>query len=88
MHLKKQNGDTFGDGFVLKYLCLGWVITVRMLLLMIPVAVVLLTFASIIGGRDAMAPMGAILMIAFEIVLYWWLGLLIAASKANDTLIH
>ena len=85
LHLKKKNGETFGDLFVSKYFCLGWVITVRMLLLAIPAAVVLFAFASIIGGADAINPAGAIFTIALEILFYWWLGSLFAQSNNSNS---
>ena len=83
LHLKGQNGDSFGNQFLAKYFSLGWVITVRMLLLAVPSVVVLFAFASIVGGDDAIAPMGALFTIGFEIVFYWWLGLLIAQSNGG-----
>ena len=81
LHLKKQNRESFGNRFVAKYFCLGWVITVRMLLLVIPAAVVLFALAAIIGGDGAIDPAGAIFTIAFEILFYWWLGSLFAQSN-------
>lgn len=81
LHLKRQNLDTFGNDFVYKYFCLGWVITVRMLLLVIPAAVVIFALASIVGGDDALSPAGALFTIGFEIVFYWWLGSLFAQSN-------
>jgi len=81
LHLKKQNGETFGRLFVVKYFCLGWVVSVRMLLLAIPAAVVLYAFAAIIGGRSALGPMGVLFTIGWEILFYWWLGKLIAQSN-------
>lgn len=81
LHLKRQNGDTFGNQFLAKYFALGWVITVRMILLSIPAAVVLFAFASIVGGVSATDPMGAIFTIAIHILFYWWLGLLYAEAQ-------
>jgi hypothetical protein len=83
LHLKRQNSDSFGNQFLAKYFALGWVITVRMMLLAIPALVVCFAFASIVGGNDAFAPMGALFTIAFESLFYWWLGMLIA--QANQT---
>lgn len=82
LHLKKQNNDTFGNGFLSKYFSLGWVVTFRMLLLAIPVGVVTFALASIVGGDDAIDPCGAVFTIGFEVLFYWWLGLLI--SEANE----
>jgi len=81
LYLKAQNEDSFGNQFLSKYFCLGWVITVRMFLLAIPAMVVLFAFASIVGGHNAIDPMGALFTIAFEILFYWWLGSLIAQSN-------
>jgi hypothetical protein len=85
LHLKKQNSDSFGNQFLAKYFCLGWVITIRMLLLAIPALVVLFALASIVGGDDAFAPMGALCTIAFETLFYWWLGLLIAQTNNRNS---
>ena len=81
LHLKKRNLGTFGNHFVSKYFCLGWVITVRMLLLAIPAAVVIFALASIVGGDDALSPAGALFTIGFEVLFYWWLGSLFAQSN-------
>lgn len=83
LHLKGQNQGTFGNRFVSKYFCFGWVITVRMVLLAIPAAVALFAMASIVGGDDAIDPAGALFTIAFEILFYWWLGLLFAESNKS-----
>lgn len=85
LHLKRQNNDTFGNGFLSKYFSLGWVITFRMLLLAIPVAVVMYALASIVGGKDAIDPAGAIFTISFEVLFYWWLGVLIAESNQSKS---
>lgn len=84
MHLKKQNLDTFGNDFISKYFCLGWIITVRMLLLAIPFAVVIIALESIIGGNDALSPARALFTVGFEILFYWWLGSLFAQSQSEQ----
>ena len=85
LHLKSQNQESFGNQFAAKYFCLGWVITVRMLLLSIPAMVVLFAFASLVGGDDALNPMGAIFTIAFEIIFYWGRGSLISQSNKQKS---
>jgi hypothetical protein len=85
LHLKRQNGETFGNRFVLKYLALGWVVSVRMILISIPVTVVLLAFVTLLGGIKALHPMGAIFTIAYSVLFYWWLGLLIAESNIPNS---
>jgi hypothetical protein len=82
LHLKRQNNDTFGNGLLSKYFSLGWVVTFRMLLLAIPVIVMTFALASIVGGEDTIDPAGAVFIIGFEVLFYWWLGLLI--SEANE----
>ena len=82
LHLKKQNNDSFGNSFLTKYFSLGWVVTIRMLIVTIPAAVVIFALASIVGGDDAIEPAVAVFTIAIEILFYWWLGLLIA--EANE----
>lgn len=81
LHLKKQNNESYGNGFLSKYFTLGWVITFRMLLLSVPVGVVFVGLASIAGGDDALEPAFAILTIAYTALFYWWLGELIAESN-------
>ena len=82
LHLKKQNNDSFGDGFISKYFSLGWVVTFRMLILSIPAVVVFFAVASILGGHNAIDLAGAVFTIAAEILFYWWLGLLFAESNS------
>ena len=81
LYLKKQNGDTFGGGFLLKYFSLGWVVTIRLLLLAIPVGVVLFGLGMIVGGDRSIEPVGAIFVIALTIAEYVWLGRLIAETR-------
>ena len=83
LHLKRQNNDSFGDDFLSKYFSLGWVVTFRILVMVIPAAVVIFAFASIVGGDDAIDPAGAVFTIAIEILFYWWLGLLVAESNKH-----
>lgn len=84
LHLKNQNQGSFGNGFLNKYFALGWVITIRLLLIAIPVAVILFALAVIVGGGEAVAPAGAIFTIAFEVLFYWWLGIVIGESQESD----
>jgi len=85
LHLKRQNLDTFGNDFLSKYFCLGWIITIRMLLLAIPAGVVIFALASITGGDEALSPAGALFTIGFEILFYWWLGSLYAQSNPSQS---
>ena len=85
LHLKKQNGESFGNQFLSKYFTLGWVITVRVLLLIIPSTLVLFGLATIVGGDDALDPAGALLTIAVEILYYWWLGSLLAQTHRTTS---
>lgn len=81
LHLKKQNGGSFGNSFLSKYFSLGWVITFRILIMVIPAAIVFSVLAVMVGGHDAADPVVAFLTIAFEILFYRWLGSLIAESN-------
>jgi len=81
LHLKKQNGESFGNHFLSKYFSLGWVTSIRMVLLAIPAAVVFFALSHIVGGPEAISPAGALFGIAFEVAFYWWLGLLFAQSN-------
>lgn len=83
LHLKGKNQETFGNHFVAKYFCLGWVITVRMFLIGMPMAVVLFTFAKVVGGRDGLAAMGALFAVGYQILFYGWLGILIFQSNTD-----
>jgi hypothetical protein len=81
LHLKKQNLDTFGNDFASKYFCLGWVISVRRLLLFSVPAV--LSYTGILG--EAEQTIRASLVIVCEIIYYWWLGSLFAQSNQTQT---
>ncbi len=80
LHLKRQNNDTFGNGFLSKYFSLGWIISIRMLLLAFPTVFVILAFVSNLGN-DAEDAAGTVFTIVFEILFYWWLGVLFAESN-------
>ena len=82
LHLKERNNDSFGNSFLSKFFSLGWVVTFRMLVMTIPAGVAIAAMESIVGGDDTTGPVGALFAIAFEILYYWWLGLLIA--EANE----
>ena len=86
LYLKTKNDDSFGNQFLAKYFSLGWVITVRMLILAIPLGVVDFGIASIVGGDDALDPAHAILVTAFEVGFYWWLGTLFEQSSEQTKL--
>lgn len=84
LYLKKQNRGSFGNGFLNRYFALGWVLTIRMLLVSVPLAVVLFAVALIVGGERAYAPAGAIFVVAFGVVFYLWLGHAFAESQQQD----
>ena len=81
LYLKKKNQNTFGNQFVSKFFCLGWVISVRMLLLGIPVSSALVTVVFMVGGYRASETSAALVLAIFEIVFYLWLGLLFAQTN-------
>lgn len=85
LHLRKRNGGSFGDHFLSKYFCLGWVVTVRMLCLCIPAAVVLFLLASAVGEEEAVDAAGALFTVVFEILFYGWLGSLISRSRRMES---
>ena len=85
LHLKRQNFDSFGNEFVSKYFSLGWVVAFRMILISIPAAILIFGMASIVGGDDAMEPAGAVFGVAFEILYYWWLGLLFLEAQKTQS---
>ncbi len=86
LHLRKRNGDTFGDGFLAKYFSLGWVVGIRLLLFAIPLTAVVLALAAISGGRAAFDPALLLLTVGLEVTFYVWLGQLIerTLTKAQD----
>jgi len=84
LYLKKKNGDTFGNGFLNKRFALGWVIGVRIILIVIPSAVALFAVATIIGGEGAVDPAGALFVIMVEVLFYWWLGQLFLESHPRE----
>lgn len=53
LHLKERNLGTFGNEFFYKYFCLGWVVTVRMFLLLGAFGMVLGAFGFGRDGSDA-----------------------------------
>lgn len=81
LHLKQCNNNSFGDGFFNRYFSLGWVTSVRMLILSIPAGVALFSVAMILGGARALAPAGALFTILYSAVFFWWLGNLIKESQ-------
>ncbi len=82
-HLKQQNQGTFGKQFVIKYYCLGWILTVRMMLLAIPRVAVISALAAIMGAKETIDPAGALFSVGFEILFDGWLGLLLAQSNES-----
>lgn len=86
LHLKKKNQNTFGNQFVCKFFCLGWVVTIRMLLVGIPVSAAIVTIVFILGGYHAAETSAALILATFEIVFYFWLGFLF--EQANKRTNH
>ena len=84
LYLKQQNGDSFANQFLLKYFCLGWVVSVRMFLLMIPSVVIVFSLAALFGGSHAFGPLVTLLGIAAEILFFGWLGRLFSESKPKS----
>lgn len=76
LHLKAQNGGTFGNGFLQKLFTLGWVTGVRMILLIIPCCFAIFALASIVAGEDGVDPAFALCRLGFEAAYYLWLGAL------------
>ena len=81
LHLKERNLGTYGNEFFYKYFCLGWVVTVRMFLLMGAFGLVLGAFGFGRDGSDA--PWVAIGIAALEIAYYVQLGDLFARSNSR-----
>lgn len=81
LYLKEQNGGTFDNDFFNKYFCLGWIVSVRIFLWMIPLAMALVFFE--FGSRpdQSRKPMDAIVCAAIEIAHYIWLGALFARTQ-------
>ena len=80
-YLKRQNGNTFGEGFLLKFFSLGWVVTIRLLLIAIPMGVILFGWAMIAGGERSIEAIGAIFTVVLTVAEYLWLGQLISATR-------
>ncbi|WP_411845561.1 hypothetical protein AAFN60_18160 [Roseibacillus persicicus] len=74
LHLKEKNGGSFGNQFLLKYFCLGWVVSVRMFLLTIPVMVFVFALTALFGGLNAVGPLMTLVGIILEVLFFWWLG--------------
>jgi uncharacterized membrane protein len=84
-HLKRQNQGTYGRQFLSKYFTLGWIVSIRMLLIVVPFLVFFSVIFQLIGGDEAAAAVGAVFTILFEVAFYWWLGLLIAQSSESQS---
>jgi hypothetical protein len=82
-YLKKKNGNSFGDGFILKFFSLGWVITVRIFLLAIPIGMILFGFIFALRDYHLIEPFGAMIGIALAVWQIVWLGRLIAATREH-----
>jgi hypothetical protein len=81
LHLKEQNGGTFGKGYLERYFSLGWVTGVRLILVGIPAAVVFFGLAAVLGGDDSMAPAGAVFFVLLLFAWYRYTGMLFAESQ-------
>jgi hypothetical protein len=84
LYLKQQNGGDYGNWFLAKVVCLGWVTLVRLTLLSIPAAIFCYALIiAILDNRNALGPASTIFAIGFEVLFYWWLGSLIARSRSR-----
>ena len=84
MHLYESNGRTYGNQFLSKYLCLGWIVGIRLLLLSSPAMILLIAvISSANAGREAYEAGSAVCVILLQILFYAWLGSLIA--KTNES---
>lgn len=68
LYLKRQNNNSFANGFLNKWFSLGWVITVRMFLMLIPICI---AFAIFVPTQSSSF---TIFFIFFQLFFYWWLG--------------
>jgi len=80
LYLKKENRDSFGNGFLIKFFALGWVMMVRMILIVIPSIFVIV----VIWGDDLDESVELFIELSPRLIFYWWLGKLFAASQARD----
>jgi uncharacterized membrane-anchored protein YitT (DUF2179 family) len=70
----KANGSDAGRDFASRYFALGWVITIRIFLLSLPLIFVGVIVAGRWGDRAAESDWeGAVIGLIFEVVLYWQL---------------
>lgn len=83
LHLKQCNGGTFGKGYLERYFALGWITGIRLALAAIPIAVVFLGGAAVIGGDDALEPASAVLIVLLLFAWYRYTGLLFVESQAG-----
>lgn len=83
MHVRNQNGGTFGNGFINKWFVLGWITLVRTFLIGFPALVLLILIGTAIDRRDGALAASALGGVIYISAYYWWLGLLVA--ETNET---
>jgi uncharacterized RDD family membrane protein YckC len=92
LYAYRQNGGSAGYDLIQKYVVLGWVVTIRVLLAFIPTAIVLYIIGDMIGlmSRDATGPYDVVIVLLFEIFLYQRLGRHIGDTigKSEDQVSH
>ena len=79
LYLKKKNNDSYGNQFLVKYMALGWVVGVRLLLIAVPVIVLISVLEAFFPRISDSLYCGFTIFI--ELGFYWWLGRLIAKSN-------
>ena len=81
-YLKKQNNNSFGNGFLNRWFALGWVISVRTFFIYFPIGLVLVLF-ELNGDNNAYIAL-TIFGIFIEVIFYLWLGQKFKESQAVE----
>jgi hypothetical protein len=77
-----QNGGAEGYDFIQKYIVLGWVVSVRVLLISIPIFFVAFLTGDFLGlVEDTSTAYDVIILAAFEVILYQRIGRHIRDTK-------
>lgn len=77
-----QNGGAQGFDLIQKYVVIGWIVTVRCVLVFIPCSIALYIFRETIGlNTDETSWLDTLFMAGFEIICYQRIGRHIADTK-------
>lgn len=69
------NGGKEGHDLILKYIVLGWVVSIRCVLVLIPILILVYMGGLLFGwAGEATGLFDVLILFVFELILYWRLG--------------